>query len=92
MAADYEMNYSEIKKQHTALTGQLEELSSALTDIGNIEQELLDSGQWETADKKQLTDRFQAYIQGGKTLHDTGMNNADILSQVATTYENAEQG
>lgn len=92
MAADYSMDYAEIGKQHSALTSQMEALSKALDGMVNIEETLLSSAQWNAEDKQELTSRFDAYVNGGRNLHKTGVNQANTLQQVSNRYHQAEQG
>ncbi len=91
MAVDYAMNYSEIAKQSSELNSQLEALNKTLTEMKGVEDSMLTSAKWEAEDKKEFTDRFQAFLDGGHKLHQTGTSQAETLKQVADTYHKAEQ-
>ena len=58
----------------------------------SIESDLLTAGQYNAADREEIMSRFEAYIGSGEQLRSTGASNLETLEQVATTYQQAEQG
>lgn len=90
--ATYEMNYGEIRKQQGAIGEQLDALGKALQDIQQVEADCLTAGQYSAADREEVMSRFEAYIGSGEQLRQTGQSNLETLDQVATTYQQAEQG
>lgn len=89
--ATYTMNYDEISRQHGQLTQQLDELNRVLDDMVGIQENMLSAAQWSTEDKDEFTNRFNAFIQGGRQLYTTGMSEAETLRKVGETYLQAEQ-
>lgn len=89
--ADYSMNYGEIGKQHGVLTQQMDALARELDAMVSVEDSMLDAAKWSAEDKKEFTDRFDAYVQGGRNLQKTGVSQAQTLKQVSDTYHSAEQ-
>ena len=90
--ATYEMNYAEIRKQQGEMSGQLDALGKALTEMQSIEADLLTAGQYNAADREEIMSRFEAYIGSGNQIRNTGTSNMETLDQIATTYQQAEQG
>lgn len=90
--ANYSINFGEVGKQHTALNEQLGALSKVLDDLVSVEESMLGAAQWTAADKKEFTERFQGFIDGGRKLHETGTKEAEALQKISDAYRNAEQG
>ena len=88
--ASYPIDFGEVGKQHSQLTEQLGALSKVLDELVNIEETMLGAAQWTAGDKKEFTERFQAFIEGGRKLHESGVKEAEALQKIADAYKNAE--
>lgn len=91
MAADYTINYAEVDKQHASLSEQLDQLSKIMDDLANVQETMLGAAQWSAEDKTEFTDRFNAFLEGGRKLHQTGVSEAETLKRVSDAYHAAEQ-
>ena len=91
MAADYTVNYAEVDKQHSQLSEQLDQLSKILDDMASVQETMLGAAQWSAEDKQEFTDRFNAFLEGGRKLHQTGVSEAETLKKVSEAYHAAEQ-
>ena len=89
--ASYTVDYGAVDKQHGQLTEQLDQLSSVLDDLQSIKENMLGAAQWSTEDKAEFTDRFDAFIEGGRKLHQSGVSEAEALKKVSDIYHQAEQ-
>ena len=89
--ASYTINYGEVDKQHGQLTEQLDQLSRTLDDLQSIKENMLGAAQWSAEDKTEFTERFDAFIEGGRKLHQSGVSEAQALKQISDVYHQAEQ-
>ena len=90
--ATYEMNYGEIRNQKNQMDEQMNALGNALKAMQNVEEQFLTAGQYNAADRQEIMSRFEAYSGSGEQSRQTGVSNSETLQQIATTYQQAEQG
>lgn len=88
--ASYTVDYAAVDKQHGQLTEQLDQLSKVLDDLTSIKETMLGAAQWSTEDKDEFVTRFDAFIEGGRKLHQSGVSEADALKKVSDIYHQAE--
>lgn len=89
--ANYSINYSVVGKQQTSLTEQMNALSKVLANLQTVQETMLSAAQWQTADKKDFTERFAKFMEAGKKLHEAGVKEAEALQKISDSYKAAEQ-
>lgn len=88
--ATYTVNFAALQTAIAHLEETLTNMKSEIDKMENIKKTLLDDNHWCGPNKKNYTQKFEAYQSAMSVLYNSAVEHLNKLNEIKKTYANAE--